>query len=265
MQRTDDLAKIRGGDASLAEARAILEHATSDAARAPAIYAALRAWTWKALRGRRQDGELSGWHRLLRAVAARLSMHDPALSERIETLGELVFETVRFADANPTDEVLARDHVREILDALRTAPGCEIARPELIRLFGLKQANLSRVLAIMEGSGLVERETRGRVVYVRLPAGERAARARTRVAWMEKPVRVGRRIGESSPAVAPGAFALGRDLVNRSVKAAGGEPLMGLVLRSVAEQGAPNPVLPHFTSASPLAAAGTFHEERVAR
>jgi DNA-binding MarR family transcriptional regulator len=68
---------------------------------------------------------------------------------------------------------MKRDHVQKIFEILKRSPKGEMRREELLERVGLKQANLSRVLLIMEACGLIERAPQGRRMMIRLPDAER--------------------------------------------------------------------------------------------
>lgn len=139
------------------------------------IYVALRNWTWRMLRTQREVKDLWKWHELIRMAASVGSDGNPVNQARLLTLGELVEQTARFSEANPAAAVMQRDHVRPVLDAL-TRSGGEAWRHDLMQETGLREANLSRVLLLMEASGLVQREQKGRKVRVRLTGYETLSR-----------------------------------------------------------------------------------------
>lgn len=158
------------GDVDPAQALAALSKAFggSEPNAVHRAYAALRAWVWKALDGRRRDPELREWFDVLRRVAAFLRPKHPLLAERVAVLHELVHESIAVSERLPTEETLQRRHVREVLSMLDMAPGNRLDRSEIGRRLGLKQGNLSRVLNMVTEAGLAERVVHGKQAEFRL-------------------------------------------------------------------------------------------------
>ena len=131
------------------------------------VYRAFRAWTWKALTTRRYDSEVRAWRELVRATAAAAkSQREEAVSLKLDVLSDLLYESIQFAEHEPIAEVLRRTHVRSILLALRPSEG--VGRLRLVESLKLKDANLSRVLLMMQSAGLIEREQLGKAAAFRL-------------------------------------------------------------------------------------------------
>jgi hypothetical protein len=96
------LGRIGRGIATPLEARDALLAALVPMTREGAedAYLALRAWTWKALDGRRRDPELRGWSDIITAAAALMGQRGHAdLAERLRALDELVLESAAVGDA----------------------------------------------------------------------------------------------------------------------------------------------------------------------
>jgi len=116
------------------------------------------------------------WHDLYKHASslARLAGRTD-LAERIHALAELVSQTVRFADRQSLEEVLARRHVADMIAGLVWRDGTA-RRTLLAEASGLAEANLSRVLAILEAHGLIRRRRADKEVIVSLTdEGQRAA------------------------------------------------------------------------------------------
>ncbi|WP_300548756.1 helix-turn-helix domain-containing protein [Roseovarius sp.] len=160
---------------------------------------ALRRWAWSTLAARRFDEELRKWHRVLRSTSSKLRqlsmMQDQSLTEdttktdrpgeksqpldshstsnfaaRLEGLADLVRMSVGMQGDQPRSEILKRAHVRDLLSALCRKPDTHLERKEIASEFGLKDANLSRVLNLLVVHGLVERKTQGRSAAFRITA-----------------------------------------------------------------------------------------------
>ncbi|CAO4170372.1 MarR family transcriptional regulator [Methylorubrum aminovorans] len=171
----DDIAL---GDVDPAQARAALSKAFggSDPKVAQRVYTALRAWVWKAIDGRRRDPELREWFDVLRRAAAFLRTKDTTLADRVAVLHELVQESIAVSERLPSQEVLQRRHVREVLAMLVVAPDGRLDRAEIGRRLGLKQGNLTRVLNMVVEAGFAERTTHGKEAEFQLTrAGHEAA------------------------------------------------------------------------------------------
>ncbi|MGE8131804.1 hypothetical protein ACQKQD_33225 [Methylobacterium sp. NPDC080182] len=140
-------------------------------------YAAVRAWVWKALDGRRRDPELREWFDVLKRVTAFLRTKDAALAERVVALHELVHESIAVSEQFPVESVLKRRHVRDVLMMLVSAPGGRVDRAGIGSSLGLKQGNLTRILNMVTKAGLAERAVYGKQAEFQLTrAGEAACR-----------------------------------------------------------------------------------------
>lgn len=173
----DDIAL---GDVAPAQARAALSKALRDGdpRTTQQAYAAVRAWVWKALDGRRRDPELREWFDVLKRVAAFLRTKDAALAERVVALHELVHESIAVSERLPVESVLKRRHVRDVLKMLASAPGGRVDRAGIGSGLGLKQGNLTRVLNMVTEAGLAERAAHGKQAEFQLTrAGEAACRS----------------------------------------------------------------------------------------
>lgn len=173
----DDIAL---GDVAPALARAALSKALreGDPRTMQKAYAAVRAWVWKALDGRRRDPELREWFDVLKRLAAFLRTKDAALAERVVALHELVQESIAVSERFPVQSVLKRRHVRDVLKMLVSAPGGRVDRAGIGSGLGLKQGNLTRVLNMVTEAGLAERAAYGKQAEFQLTrAGEAVCRS----------------------------------------------------------------------------------------
>ena len=197
------LDNVGRGDATPAEAASAIRAAIqAHEGFGERVYAALRDVTWRTLTSHAFNEELSGWFDVMRhasMLAKRAS--DASLAAKLRALSDLIAQSARFAELQPLDEVLNRKHVTDILRMLAAATG-PTARADLARSTGLANANLSRVLAILASSGLVERKSSGKEALFSLTAAGHAALDRNGVLparaapdldawWREAPVAVG--------------------------------------------------------------------------
>lgn len=136
---------------------------------------ALEAWTWRALRDRRSDADLPGWLELILSAGARVNEGDAIGGAALKTFGRLVRRSLDHAAKIDPAAVVARKHAKEILRALSTANGAS-SRAALRARLGLKEANLTRVMAPLIDLGLVTRQIEGREVsYGLTDEGRRVA------------------------------------------------------------------------------------------
>lgn len=164
------------GDLRIGDARAVVFDALESLNRSSAqqIYAAFRDWLWKAINGRRRDEELKDWYDLMRRAASRLSQEHSPISERMAALYELLYESLATAEALPAEVVAKRKHVSSIVNLLAVAHGGTVDRMQIQAILGLGEANLSRILTMMEAAGFVEKTTVGKHVNVTLTQTGRA-------------------------------------------------------------------------------------------
>jgi DNA-binding HxlR family transcriptional regulator len=176
------LKEIARADASPAQARELLfsifGQPTPDLL--SDVYAALRAWVWKALDQRRRDQDLIAWRDILGAASALMAKNgQPLLGERIGALTELVAESISVAEAFGAIDVTRRQHVAKALRFMAKNDG-RAHRAALGEHLGLAQANLTRVLNMMSAAGLVERSSFGKeAIFALSHAGEGAAKTAT--------------------------------------------------------------------------------------
>jgi DNA-binding MarR family transcriptional regulator len=171
---TISLTPIAAGDLTAKQARELVQRYVAENGRSgDALYRAFRAWTWRCLTERRYDSELRGWWELMRMTGALLqAKKQRAHAERLESLCDLVFESIQFGQDEPVEQVLKRVHVRRALQALSKG---WMERPGLRTTLGLKESNLSRLLSLLQSRGLIERMQRSRIASFRLTrAGQEA-------------------------------------------------------------------------------------------
>lgn len=163
---TVSLTPIAVEEISPAQAQELIGHRLRDDPQdGDSVYRALRAWTWRSLTERRFDQELRGWWELMRTTSAWLRHADQAeCAERVSALTDLVYESIQVAEHETVEAILDRVHVRQ---ALRAASSGWRPRQELRDQLGLKEANLSRLLALLQARGLMEKRQRGRLAFFR--------------------------------------------------------------------------------------------------
>lgn len=134
---------------------------TLDESSAANLYLALRSWTWKALDQRRRDDELRGWVDLIRRARLRVGRSSWRYHQ-LETLAELLAESVAVAVRLPVSDVLSLRHAREILMAIRAHKAQRMTKKRLMKTLDLQQSNLWRVINHLCAAGLVESQIQGR-------------------------------------------------------------------------------------------------------
>lgn len=188
------LKMLASGEARPPEAKAVLRELAEGA---PTLmwqkaYLALRSWTWKALDGRRRDAELREWFDLLHTLEAVAARKESILASRFAVLHELVAESIAASRKQTVEHAFERRHVARILALMGSRRDAWLDRSAVGEALGLEQANLTRVLNLMVGAGLLERGVTGRNALFRptrlgiearrdrLPEDEKAATAAER-------------------------------------------------------------------------------------
>lgn len=141
------------------------------------LYKAFRAWTWSALTQRRYGSDMRAWFQLMDRTCALLEARDQLRAAcRIESLRDLVYESVLFGEHEAPADILGRAHVRAILATM--TPNGSTQRGDLAKATKLKDSNLSRVLLMMQSASLIEREKDGKeALFVLTHVGEKARRS----------------------------------------------------------------------------------------
>lgn len=157
------LNRIRTGEATPKEARAVIRDlvAAADPAGFPALYAALRGWTWKAMQTRRFDEELSDWFQVLKGASTATARLDVQISHHLQVLSHLVDDSLRYAATHHAEQLLTRSHVGEILSLVSHHNG-RIQRDRLTEAMGLTDSRLSQLLSELTIAGALERQKDGR-------------------------------------------------------------------------------------------------------
>lgn len=135
------------------------------------LYTALRAWTWKTMAERRRDDELRLWYNVLRGVSACLSDKNPALSERIVALYELLYESISIAEFDLVADRLSRAPGRAIIRTLADGRREDVAISEAV---GIGRENVTLHVSPLVFEGLVARTIDQRGVFYELTHHGRA-------------------------------------------------------------------------------------------
>jgi predicted transcriptional regulator len=165
------LDSIALGEATPDEARAAIGAALQPSATPDAVervYTVLRTFVWKALDGRRRDGELRAWFDILRRTRAFLAESHPLQAERLHVLHDMLRESINASEVLSAEDVMRRSHVRHILAVMRDDAAGPIDRATIGQRVDLKQANLSRILNMMSSAGLIERTSYGKQAFFQL-------------------------------------------------------------------------------------------------
>ncbi len=179
MTHPSSLTSIALGEATPEEARAAIGAALQPPV-APdvveRVYTALRTFVWKALDGRRRDGELRAWFDILRRTRAFLAESHPLQAERLHVLHDMLRDSINASEVLSPEDVMTRSHVRHILAMMRDEAAGAIERAAIGLRVNLKQANLSRILNMMSSAGLIERTSYGKQALFQLTrTGQRFA------------------------------------------------------------------------------------------
>lgn len=143
---------------------------TGAVADARKLYVVLRAKAAELIRKEQDESNVLLWTEAALACEARLrSCEDLVLAERIAALSDLLNDRARFLEQYSQTNVFDRSHVRDLLAVLMDNGGI-IARSSIKSKLKLKEANLSRLLTLIEGSDLIERQIRGKERLICLTA-----------------------------------------------------------------------------------------------
>jgi hypothetical protein len=172
------LEALAAGDLEVGVARKTVRQAIAAGGCLPSeVYDALRYATWRMMRAREVPEDIVEWHDLYTHAAALLKHRRRSdLAERLTAFADLVAQTGRFADRQPLEEVLGRQHVACLLTKLREERG-KTLRSILKDASGLADANLSRVLGILSAHGLIRRRRLGKEAEIELTEAGHAAAA----------------------------------------------------------------------------------------
>lgn len=163
--------KLELGALSPVDVKAFVANALSkgdDRALAIRLYESLRVLTGRLLADRLGSEELRAWHSAIDAISAQFDGLDEPWFARMEALAHLLHDRVGLIEARPVEDVLRRQHVRAVLEALGAAGRNTLTRAEIKGALGLEEANLSRVLTLMVDAGLIERHRLGKAALFAL-------------------------------------------------------------------------------------------------
>ncbi len=99
---------------------------------------------------------------------AWLRFSDPSCRPRahLQTLHELIYESISVSEILPVADVLRRSHVAEALRYLMSRENHTSTRSALRMELGLRQANLTRIMAMALNTGLVAEKQREKVLSI---------------------------------------------------------------------------------------------------
>lgn len=172
MKLTQGLHALAMGDSSLEEGAAAVRDAlrSSSTKDRGALLFALRAWVFRALRTRRKRSDFEGWIELFSRVSAQF---EGLPATKIEAYLELLQMASARGEADAGVDLLKGKHARAVLATLRAAGG-RMMKTEMLGRLGLKQANLTYVMAPLLDGGLVASEQVGKHrVYILTAEGRR--------------------------------------------------------------------------------------------
>lgn len=138
------------------------------------IYTTLRAWVWKAIHDRRRDTALRDWFHLLRHVKVRFEVNSLTQAKQIETLYELIQESINTSSYLDRTSMISRPHIQSILILVKNAK--HIDHDAIMEELGLTKENLIRTIDILSALNLIEKTTTDHIVTISLTyEGLRAA------------------------------------------------------------------------------------------
>lgn len=138
------------------------------------IYVSLRAWVWKALHERRRDNALRDWFHLLRYVKMRFEVNSLRQARKIETLYELIQESINISSNLDRTSIINRPHIQSLLLLVKNAK--HIDDDAIMEELDLTKANLIRTIDILSALNLIDKTTTDHIVTISLTSdGLRAA------------------------------------------------------------------------------------------
>lgn len=176
-RRLDEIAL---GEVGPVDAFALLRDLLSEDAPkfARGVYLALQEVVWRLVANRVAGPETAQWLDTCgRASVLMRQGGAEATAHQVAALADIVERNARFFEAQPVGEVLGKRHVLDVLRLLAGSAG-RMSRAAVLEATGLGQSNLSRMLTMLEGHGLVRRDRSGREAELALTASGRAAVAR---------------------------------------------------------------------------------------
>lgn len=142
------------------------------------VYLALQEVVWRLVADRVPGPEAAQWLDTCgRASVLMRQGGAEATAHQVAALADIVERNARFFEAQPVGELLGKRHVLDVLRLLAESAG-RMSRATVLEATGLGQSNLSRMLTMLEGHGLVRRDRSGREAELALTASGRAAVAR---------------------------------------------------------------------------------------
>lgn len=151
---------------AFARLREALQAAPDDTA-AENSYEALRGLVWHIVSSREEREDITEWIDIVLKVRQLLRTKASPLTERFTVLADLLDQSRRFGKFHPTGELLGRKHVRSVLEVLLRHQGTA-TRAMVAERVGLRDANMSRILANLASAGWIRRRSEGREVVVSL-------------------------------------------------------------------------------------------------
>jgi predicted transcriptional regulator len=164
-------ASVRPNEAFSYLCHLLVESYTDDAAEG--AYEALREVVWNFVASREKGVQLDHWSDVILRVRQLLRLKKSPIFERFTVLADLLEQSGRFAELHAPCVVKARKHDAQILQILARS-SAPVERSRILRETKLRDANLSRILANLAASGLVNRQTEGREVLVTITDAGRA-------------------------------------------------------------------------------------------
>ncbi len=168
MSTTELRLELAAGTLSAAQARkaiASLPRHLGDR-EASDLYSGFRAWTWKALDQKRRDDELREWIDVIRRLRLRIGSKN-GRDRQLDTLADLIAESVAIAARLPVAEVLRKRHAREVLLLLHRSSEAT-PKKHVMDGLGINAANMSRIMNLLSSAGLIEIERSGRETHYNL-------------------------------------------------------------------------------------------------
>jgi len=156
-----DLSAIADGSVEAPEALRKIREIIADKGVGEHIYASLCSGVGQTLARRPPSDEARAWFDACKQVSSLFRQQEQAtLATQVGVLADLCLAAAKFSELHSKSALLKRSYVLQILEMLRDRGAKDVRRSDVQAETGIGDAHLSKVLRILEASGLV---LRGRV------------------------------------------------------------------------------------------------------
>ncbi|MFC4236063.1 hypothetical protein ACFOY8_12530 [Thalassospira xianhensis] len=153
------------------------------------LYDAIRNVSWQMLSRGEEQADLSGWAKLcMRTATLCATGGDGRCAGRFEAISDLLQHSSNSVTARPSEnDLLAKKHVREIIEMCLQSEDFSVSRQEVRKELGIRDSNATRVINIMIDSHVLVREQMGKEAVLRLSERGKAFAAKNGIGSVATP------------------------------------------------------------------------------